>query len=149
MGDGDKSIWPRYETSFSEFPIIPILDLRHCRKNLYKFINWCFPEQNQRQEQWVGKRMDELFEGRYNSFFNALDYAVRIAPSDEAEEKLKSKRKYFRRNKEGIRYKHLLESGYPISTCFVESAHNHVIGMRVRKNGRTYREDRLQMIADF
>jgi len=31
----------------------------------------------------------------------------------------------------------------------VESANNHVIGIRARKNGRTYRDCRLQIIADF
>ena len=31
----------------------------------------------------------------------------------------------------------------------MESAHRHVIGDRLRNNGRHYREDRLQMIADL
>ena len=149
MGDGDKSLWPRYKESFKDFKIVPILDLRHCRNNLQLFIEHRFPDDEERQKQWVEKRVDDLFRGHYSSFFNALNYALRNAPSENAREKMKSKRKYFRRNEEGIRYKDHLEAGYPISTCFVESAHNHVIGMRVRKNGRTYRDDRLQMIADL
>ena len=149
MGDGDKSLWPNYRTSFKDFEMVPILDTRHCRSNLRLFIQNRFPDDEGRQNQWVTKRMDDLFEGRYSSFFNALNYAARNAPSEEAQEEMKSKRKYFRRNAEGIRYRDFLDAGYPISTCFVESAHNHVIGIKVRKNGRTCRDDRLQMIADF
>ena len=38
MGDGDKSIWKRYQSSFKDFQRIDILDLRHCRNNLREFV---------------------------------------------------------------------------------------------------------------
>jgi len=149
MGDGDKKIWPRYANAFADFARIDVLDTRHCQKNLKLFSEWRYPDEPEAQTGWVQKRMDDLFEGRYDAFFEGLNYAIRTAPTEEAKEDMKSKRKYFTRNKNGIRYKHLLEAGYPISTCFVESAHNHVMGDRVRKNGRSYRDDRLQIVADF
>ena len=100
-------------------------------------------------QRWIHKRLDDLYEGRYESFYSALNYLVRRAPDDDTRKALQTKRAYFRRHRKRIQYADFLRLGYPLSTCFVESAHRHVIGDRLRNNGRSYREDRLQMIADL
>lgn len=148
-GDGDPRLWERNREVFKEFKAVEILDERHARGNLFKAAEFAYPKNEGKCREWVEKQMGELYEGRYKRFFYALDYLVRNAKDEETRQPLKTKRGYFRKNKHRIRYKEFLEKGYPISTCFVESAHNHVIGDRVRNNGRSYLEYRLQMIADF
>ncbi len=148
-GDGCPKIWDRYEETFDSEERIEVLDERHARTNLRKMAEWSYPNSLKKQTEWLEKRMDNLYQGRYEPFFYALDYLVRRCEDAQRRDKLKTKRHYFRKNQHRIRYHDFLQKGYPISTCFVESAHNHVIGDRVRNNGRTYREDRLQIIVDF
>ena len=148
-GDGDPNIWNRYEGTFEAYERIEILDERHARTNLRKMAELSYPTRQKEQSKWLEKRMDDLYQGRYEHFFYALDYLVRRCDDPPIRDPLKTKRGYFRTNQHRIRYHDFLLKGYPISTCFVESAHNHVIGDRVRNNGRTYREDRLQIIVDF
>jgi hypothetical protein len=148
-GDGDPKIWDRYEVAFETHDRIEILDERHARTNLRKMAELSYPTRPKNQTQWLEKRLDDLYQGRYDHFFYALNYLVRRCDDPSIKDPLKTKRGYFRRNQNRIRYHDFLRKGYPISTCFVESAHNHVIGDRVRNNGRTYREDRLQIIVDF
>jgi len=148
-GDGARAIWRRYREEFRDYQRVEILDVQHCKKNLRAFAEIRYPKRESKPPRWVEKRMSDLYEGRYDSFFCGLRYAIRSAESEDAKEKLSKKQEYFQRNRHRIRYKKFLELGYPISTCFVESAHNHVIADRVRKHGRSYRDDRLQMIADF
>ena len=148
-GDGCPKIWDRYEVAFQDDERREILDQRHARTNLKKMAEWSYPASQNKQTQWLDKRLEDLYQGQYEHFFYALDYLVRRSLDPERKDKLKTKRHYFRKNKDRIRYYDFLQQGYPISTCFVESAHNHVIGDRVRNNGRTYREDRLQIIVDF
>jgi len=148
-GDGDLKIWDRYEVAFETHDRIEILDERHARTNLRKMAELSYPTSPKDQTQWLEKRLDDLYQGRYEHFFYALNYLVRRCDDPQIKDPLKTKRGYFRRNQDRIRYHHFLRKGYPISTCFVESAHNHIIGDRVRNNGRTYREDRLQIIVDF
>lgn len=148
-GDGYPKIWDRYEVTFDAYERIEILDERHARTNLRKMAELSYPNSQKEQTQWIEKRMGDLYQGQYNRFFYALDYLIRRAGDPKIKDPLKTKRGYFRTNQHRIQYYDFLMKGYPISTCFVESAHNHVIGDRVRNNGRTYREDRLQIIADF
>ena len=148
-GDGNPKIWERYETTFQTHNRIEILDERHARTNLKKMAELSYPTSQKEQSQWLDKRLRDLYQGRYNRFFYALDYLIRRSDDPDIRDPLKTKRGYFRENQDRIRYHHFLQKGYPISTCFVESAHNHVIGDRIRNNGRTYREDRLQIIVDF
>ena len=148
-GDGDPKIWDRYEVAFETHDRIEILDERHARTNLRKMAERSYPNSQKEQSQWIEKRLDDLYQGRYERFFYALDYLIRRAGDPKIRDPLKTKRGYFRTNQHRIQYYDFLLKGYPISTCFVESAHNHVIGDRVRNNGRTYREDRLQIIVDF
>ena len=58
-------------------------------------------------------------------------------------------RRYFRTKQEQIADRQLLGQGYPIGNYFVKSSHNHVIGQRLRRNGRAFRADRLHIIADL
>ena len=148
-GDGYPKIWDRYEVTFDNYERIEILDERHARTNLRKMAERSYPNSQKEQTQWIKKRMDDLYQGQYERFFYALDYLIRRAGDPKIRDPLKTKRGYFRTNQHRIQYYDFLLKGYPISTCFVESAHNHVIGDRVRNNGRTYREDRLQIIVDF
>lgn len=148
-GDGDPRNWTRFAEAFRDYRRIEILDLQHCRLNLRTMADLRYPEATGKAPRWVQRRLDELFQGRFDAFFEALNYLVRSARDPDTLRELRTKRQYFRRNNLRIRYRDFLAQGYPISTCFVESAHNHVIGIRVRKNGRSYRDDRLQLIADF
>lgn len=148
-GDGAPKIWERNRDTFKDYRRVEILDERHCRANLREAAEHAYPEDEDKQREWVEKRMDDLYQGQYSRFFYGLQYLVKAAQDDASRERLRTKRAYFRTNQDRIRYKEFLESGYPISTCFVESAHRHVIGDRLRNNGRSYVEYRLQMIANF
>lgn len=147
--DGDDLLWESFAAAFPEYRRVEVLDERHTRKNLKCMARLIYGKAEYHVLRWVEKRMSDLYEDRYESFYNGLNYLVRIAPDDEAKKQLQTKRSYFRRHGKRIRYGEFLRMGYPLSTCFVESAHRHVIGDRLRHNGRSYREDRLQMIADL
>lgn len=149
QADGAEKLWERMEAVFSDYDLVEILDERHCQKNLRKAADLAYPEEDQRNRSWVQSRMDELYTGRYESFFNALNYLVRRAEAPEIKKQLKTRRTYFRENQHRIRYCDFLKEGYIISTCFVESGHRHVIGERLRGNGRSYVEERLANIADL
>ena len=149
QADGDDCLWDSLAAALPGYRRVEILDEQHARKNLNAMADLSYETAPGKPQRWIDKRMDELYEGRYTSFHNALDYVVRRASDPHTRDKLKTKRRYFRRHGKRIRYADFLNMGYPISTCFVESAHRHVIGDRLRNNGRSYREDRLQMIADL
>jgi hypothetical protein len=149
QADGDDYLWDSMATALPGYQRVEVLDERHARRNLQVMAELTYGAGSGSDRRWIGKRMDELYEGRYSSFHNALDYVVRRASDPASRAPLKTKRQYFRRHAKRIRYADFLTMGYPVSTCFVESAHRHVIGDRLRNNGRTYRKDRLQMIADL
>jgi len=149
QADGDDTIWDTYDAHFGDYEPVDALDEQHARKNLKRMAESSYGKDARGRDRWVEKRMSDLYEGRYSSFFHGLDNLVRRTRDEEQREEVKTKRKYFQRHRKRIRYEELLAQGYPISTCFVESANRHVIGERLRNNGRSYRADRLQMIADF
>ena len=69
--------------------------------------------------------MDGLYQGQYERFSYALDYLIRRAGDPKIWDPLKTKRGYIRKNQHRIQYHDFLLKGNPISTWFVESAHNH------------------------
>jgi len=149
QADGAEKLWERMETVFTGYEFVEALDERHCQKNLREAADLAYPDEDKKNRDWVQARMDELYTGRYEHFFNALNYLVRRANDPDTKKQLKTKRTYFRKNQHRIRYYDLLKEGYIISTCFVESGHRHVIGERLRGNGRSYVEERLINIADL
>jgi len=149
QADGDDNLWESLQAALKNYTRVEILDTEHARKNLKPMADLSYGQGSPDGARWVEKRMCDLYEGRYESFYNGLNYLIKRTPDPESCETLETKRAYFRRHRKRIRYAEFLELGYPISTCFVESAHRHVIGDRLRHHGRSYREDRLQMIADL
>ena len=126
-----------------------ILDPKHARDNLKPMADLSYGQGAAQGTRWVEKRMGDLYEGRYDSFYDGLNYLLKRAPDEDSREGLKTKRAYFRRHRKRIRYADFLALGYPISTCFVESAHRHVIGDRLRHHDRRFGEVRLHMFADL
>ena len=102
-GDGYPKIWDRYEETFDSEERIEILDERHARTNLRKMAEWSYPNSLKEQTRWLEKRMDNLYQGRYEQFFYALDYLVKRCEDAERRDKLKTKRHYFRKNQHRIR----------------------------------------------
>ena len=149
QADGDDKLWESLQTAFKDYRRVEILDPKHARDNLKPMADLSYGQRAAEGARWVEKRMGDLYEGRYESFYDGLNYLLKRTPDEDSREGLKTKRAYFRRHRKRIRYADFLALGYPISTCFVESAHRHVIGDRLRHHGRSYREDRLQMIADL
>jgi len=149
QADGAEKLWERMRSAFVDYDVVEILDERHCQKNLRAMADLAYPEEDTKNRLWVEKRMTELYEGEYGHFFDALNYLIRRTRDPEVKKALKTKRKYFRTNQKRIRYCDFLKAGYIISTCFVESGHRHVIGQRLRGNGRSYVEERLCYIADL
>jgi hypothetical protein len=106
-GDGDPAIWRRYAEAFEDYVRVEILDERHARLNLRVMADIFYPEETGKAPDWVERRLTELYEGRYDSFFNALNYLVRSAKQEDGKG-LRTKRKYFRKNKNRIRYQDFL-----------------------------------------
>ena len=48
-----------------------------------------YPNSQQKQTQWIEKRMDDLYQGQYQRFFYALNYLIQRASDPKIRDPLK------------------------------------------------------------
>lgn len=130
---GDGAIWIR-EMAQEQFPgAIEILDLYPAREHLWKVAHALYGDEQKKKNQWAARRIKELDRGDIASLLRAFMRVV--TPHDCARELLKTEYKFFKKNRQRMRYNYFRSKGLFVGSGVIEAACRTVIGERLKKSG--------------
>ena len=126
LGDGSPWIW---NTAAELFPqATQILDRFHAKEHLSKVAKVVYGDSSEGKP-WMGRRYDELDQGRLKSLVEALH--VHADQYKEARDCIR----YIWKNRRRMRYSDLHQQGFCTSTGVVEAGCKVAIGTRLKRAG--------------
>lgn len=143
LADGSKWCWNLCETHFPE--AIQILDVFHLARHVVEAANALYGEQSAEAKTWRHEIMVRLLRGKAPEILDDLSRLTYTSPKKrKAKEDL---RRYIANNINRMDYPSYIVSGYPISSALIEGACCHVIGQRMKGNGRRWDEEGAEAMA--
>jgi len=136
VNDGARWIGRIMLTNFPQ--AVQIVDWHHASGRLWKVGQSLYGEGTKRTRQWVGKRLDDLWQGKGWAVvgdLRALELDQRQFPDE-----VRQAPGYFESNLARMRYDQFREEGYPIGSGTVESGCNNVVQHRMRRPGRGWKQ---------
>lgn len=136
--DGQRSLWFRQRESLPR--AIPILDLFHATEYLWEAA-YCFEAKGSVQaEKIVNRYLGMLLQGKVTNVIQAL----RRKKSTLTGNRLKTLDKvirYYRANRDHMKYDQYLQSGYPIGSGVIEGACRHLVKDRMERSGMRWKTE--------
>lgn len=137
VNDGARWIERIVLTNFPQ--AVQIVDWYHASGRLWTVGQALYGEGSQQTKEWVGKRLDDLWQGKGWAIvgdLQALDLDQRQVPDE-----VRQAPGYFESNLARMRYDQFRAEGYPIGSGTGESGCNNVVQHRMRRPGRGWRQD--------
>jgi len=121
-----------------------ILDRPHVRRHLVLAGEIVAPSENQAVSTWVDGKLQQIDRGGVQQVVAALTAAAQAAQSKIVQDQAD----YLERNADAVDYDRFQAEGYSISSGVVESAHGHVIQIRMKQPGMWWHPDNVDpMVA--
>ena len=121
-----------------------ILDRPHTRRHLVLAGEILAPAKKQPLATWVDQKLQQIDQGGVQPVMAYLERAARRT----ANAVLQAQADYLRRNQDAVHYDQFKAAGYSISSGVVESAHGHVIQIRMKQPGMWWHPDNVDpMVA--
>jgi hypothetical protein len=133
VGDGAKGNW--HLASRLVPKSIQVLDFQHAIENAMTCAKQLFGETSSYLLLWKERVEQVLLGGEPATLITELEQCLFAAPRG-GRKPLKDLLRYYRANIERMRYRQLLDLGYPIGSGIVESAHRHVLQRRMKNAGQ-------------
>lgn len=148
LADGGKDLWG-FKNKY--FPTaIEILDWYHMSEYLWKAVYVFYAEDSLEAREWVKNMENKIFHGQVMNVITGIK--VRITKNKIKGKKLKilqSVMRYFKNNKQRMKYHEYVEKGCPIGSGNIESACRHVVKDRMEKTGMRWSIDGAQNILSL
>lgn len=130
--DGQRSLWEQQRECFPN--AVTILDIFHVSERLWDAA-YCFHKQGSREaEEMVEKYYKMLLDGRVDSVIRSLANRKRFAKQNK-HTMLESVIKYYKNNRNYMRYDKYLNAGYPIGSGPIEGACRNLVKDRMERTG--------------
>ena len=142
--DGERALWEAKEEWFGE-GVVGILDLFHVMERLWDSA-YCFHAEGSRQaEAFVQHRLRMLLEGKVGLLIGGLRRMATVYRlRGERARTLQATVRYFKNNREHMKYDEYLSAGYPIGSGVAEGACRHVVKDRMEQTGMRWTLDGAQ-----
>lgn len=138
LGDGMPYNWDIYNTHFSES--IPILDWYHAVENLAHCAKIIFGDDINLWKPWYEELKDVLYEGDWENILQRIDIHLNIMKEGEDKKALSSKKKYFKNNRDRIKYVEYEKLGLPIGSGVIESGIKITVNKRLKGTEKHWRK---------
>jgi hypothetical protein len=146
--DGQEALWKQQQKHFPR--AIGILDLLHVLERLWETA-YCFHAEGSPQAQrWVNRYLRMLLEGKVATVVRSLRcLSTRRGLKGAKLETVRTAARYFRANREHMRYDQYLAAGYPIGSGVVEGACRHLVKDRMEQSGMRWEHEGAQAVLDL
>ena len=137
LSDGARHIRQRMEGAFGAGNFRFILDRPHCKEHLSSAGEALKPMTGAPAQQWADEALKKAEAGEADAVVVELELAWEASGPDEASrnDTLRLEAGYFERNKDAVAYAYYRDQGWSTASSEVESAHGHVVQVRVKIPG--------------
>jgi hypothetical protein len=148
IADGARHIRPRLEEAFNAGGFRFILDRPHCKEHLSEAGEALEPMTGVPAQAWAGEALKKLELGEVASVVQELQQAWEASGADKKSrnDKLRLEAAYFKRNGDAVAYAEYREHGWSTASSEVESAHRHVVQIRVKISGAWWHPEHVDDI---
>jgi hypothetical protein len=144
IADGAQYVRTRMEETFHACPFRFILDRPHAKEHLSD-ASKLLAEMSLidiSAEQWCAKAIGLLEKGEVEQVVDELKEAFARSKNDA----IRREADYFERNKDAVAYGEYRDNGWSTASSEVESAHRHVVQVRLKIPGAWWHPDNVQNI---
>jgi len=148
IADGARHIRDRMHDTFNGCAFQFILDRPHAREHLSEAGEALAPLTGIDVQQWADEALNRLESGQVMSVVVELRHAYERPGEDSGDaqspnERLRLNADYFERNKDSVAYHDYRERGWSTASSEVESAHRHVVQVRMKIAGAWWHPDNV------
>jgi len=113
-----------------------ILDLMHVIEKIWQAAHCFYPEGSEEATQWARKQTLRILQGEVSQVIKGMrQSATKRGVTGQKRQTLDRIAKYFRRNREYMKYNVYLRNGWPIASGCVEGACKNLIKDRMERSG--------------
>lgn len=134
LGDGAKSIWSVANRVAPE--AVEILDWYHVIEHASDCAKILFGTGSDLATQWVDSAARTLMHQGVETLLDELTACLFLAEPSPEREAIEALRRYYHDNQHRMDYRRYRAAGWPIGSGAVESAHRHVIQVRMKRAGQ-------------
>ncbi|MCI0356302.1 MAG: ISKra4 family transposase [Acidobacteria bacterium] len=132
--DGEVGLWEMQREWLPRS--IGILDLFHVLERLWQAAHCFHPETSPQAEQFVTRRLRQLLTGKVNRVIRGLRRLLKQRDlHGQKRRTLQAVIRYYRNNRQHMRYDEYLAAGYPIGSGVAEGACRHLVKDRLELTG--------------
>jgi len=148
LSDGARHIRQRLEEVFDVGNFRFILDRPHCKEHLSSAGGALEPMTGVPAQQWADRALEKAEGGEAAAVVVELKLAWEASGPDEASrnDTLRLEAGYFERNQDAVAYAFYRDQGWSTASSEVESAHGHVVQVRVKIPGAWWHPDHVDDI---
>jgi len=145
--DGERALWEKRQEYFPH--AIGVLDLYHVMEKLWLAAHAWHGEGSDAAETFVTARLQLLLEGKVAQVIAGLRRRLQThGLSKEKKRTVQNVIRYFKNNREHMRYDEYMAAGYPIGSGVVEGACRHVVKDRLEQSGMRWTVAGAQALLD-
>lgn len=132
--DGEAGLWEMQRQWLPR--AVGILDLFHVLERLWQAAHCFHPEQSPEAERFVTRRLRHLLQGKVQGVIRGLRRLMKQHDLRGAKRRtLQAVIRYYRNNRQHMRYDEYLAEGYPIGSGVAEGACRHLVKDRMELTG--------------
>lgn len=148
IADGARHIRPRLAEAFNACYFRFILDRPHCKQHLSEAGEALEPATGEPAQQWADAALKKLEVGEVGSVVKELLWAWETSGADKKSRcnTLRREALYFKRNQDAVAYAEYRKQKWSTASSEVESAHRHVVQIRVKISGAWWHPEHVDDI---
>ena len=145
VADGAPWIW---NLAALHYPQVPqLLDFYHAAEHLHATATAIW--KGATAESWWQRRLDQLREGRIETFFTSLRRLAQTPYTTDPETSPARLLQYFQDNRPRLRYRWARDQNLPIGSGAVESAARHIVQQRLKQSGMRWSDPGAQAVLNL
>lgn len=143
--DGQRSLWEQQREYLPR--AVPIIDIFHVSERLWEAA-YCFHKQSSAEaEEMVCHYFKMLLDGKVDAVIRSLQ-ARKRSLTKAKKTTLDSVIKYYKNNRQYMKYDEYLRQGYPIGSGAIEGACRHLVKDRMERTGMRWEIDGAQAMLN-
>ena len=145
LADGARHIRPRMEEAFNGCKFRFILDRPHCKEHLSSAGEALESMTGVPAQEWANQALEKLEVGEAAEVVVELELAWEASGPDEdsRNDTLRLEAGYFKRNQDAVVYAFYRDQGWSTASSEVESAHQHIVQVRLKIAGAWWHPDHV------
>jgi hypothetical protein len=150
--DGKQALWKAIDEDPLYSNATQILDFFHAAEHLSRAAEAIFGKSNKKADRWYAKYRALLLEdeGSLDGLLRSIRYYRRQLRSASERRRIVDRvSRYFRRNRNRMRYAEFRARGLPIGSGVVEAACKSIVGTRLKRSGMRWTHEGGQHVLNL